>query len=292
MTATIISIVFPIFALVLIGFLYARKHAPDMAAANKLNLDIFTPALIFAVLSGKDFDPGRYETLAIAATAVVLGSGLIAWPVSKLLGFQHRTFIPPMMFNNSGNMGLPLTVFAFGDQALAAAVILFMVENTLHFTVGNFMLTGRANPLVLLRMPMLVATIAGLIVGYFKIPIPGPLHESIDLLGQIAIPLMLFSLGVRMTGVDLRDWKIGLAGAIVCPASGLVIAWVAGTVLGLQGIQLAQLIVFGALPPAVLNFMLAEKYNQEPRKVASVVLLGNLASVAVIPVVLSLVLPA
>ena len=282
----VFEIVFPIFAIVLLGYLYARRHGPDMASANRLNLDIFTPALIFSVLSGEGFELGRYAELAGAALLVVLGSGVVAWPFARLLGYQSKMFLPPMMFNNSGNMGLPLALFAFGEQALPAAMILFLVENTLHFTVGNAMLTGHLNPLKLLRMPMLQATLAGIVVAVWQLRIPAPLHEAIDLLGQIAIPLMLFALGVRMTGVDLSDWRIGMAGALLCPLSGLLVAWLVTQSIALPGIQAEQLLVFAVLPPAVLNFMLAERYQIEPRKVASIVLLGNAASLLVLPAAL------
>ena len=282
----VLQIVFPIFAIVGLGYLYALRHGPDMASANRLNLEIFTPALIFSVLAGEGFELARYADLALAAAIVVLGSGLLAWPVARAFGFSSRIFLPPMMFNNSGNMGLPLALFAFGEAALPAAMILFLVENTLHFTVGNAMLTGHVNPLKLLKMPMLAATLAGLAVAVFSLPIPAPVHEAIDLLGQIAIPLMLFALGVRMTGVDFADWRIGLIGALICPASGLLVALAVLMWIPLSEIQFAQLVVFAALPPAVLNFMLAERYGIAPRQVAAIVLLGNLASLAVLPAVL------
>ncbi|MCW9079540.1 MAG: AEC family transporter [Gammaproteobacteria bacterium] len=286
----VFEIVFPIFGIVGLGYLYARRFGPDMASANRLNLEIFTPALIFSVLSGEGFELARYAELAFAAMLVVLGSGLLAWPFARLFGYSSKVFLPPMMFNNSGNMGLPLALFAFGEAALPAAMILFLVENTLHFTVGNAMLTGHVNPLKLIRMPMLAATLAGLIVAMAQIRVPGPLHEAIDLLGEVAIPLMLFALGVRMTGVDLSDWRIGLAGALICPLTGLLMAWLVGLVMPLPQLQLAQLIVFAALPPAVLNFMLAERYGIEPRKVAAVVLMGNMMSLLVLPAVLLFVL--
>jgi predicted permease len=286
----VLNIVFPIFAIVLVGYLYARRHGPDMASANRLNLEVFTPALIFSVLSAEGFDLYAYADLALAAFAVVLGSGLIAWPLARLFGWDVRGFVPPMMFNNSGNMGLPLALFAFGEAALPAAMVLFLVENTLHFTVGNAILIRRINPLALLRMPMLVATLAGIAVSLLQVPIPGPVHGAIELLGQIAIPLMLFSLGVRMTGANLSDWRIGVAGAIVCPASGLLVAALVLVWIDLSATEVAQLLVFAALPPAVLNFMLAERYNIQPQQVAAIVLLGNMASLLVIPLVLFQVL--
>ncbi len=261
-----------------------------MAAANQINIDLFVPALIFHVLSARDFHLGEYQTLALAGMAVVLGSGLIAWPLARLLGYQVKTFVPPMMFSNAGNMGLPLALFAFGEQALPAAVVLFLVETGLHFSVGMKMMDTRTSLLQLLRIPMLLATFAGLSVSLTGLVVPELLAVVIEMLGQVAIPLMLFSLGVRMTAADLRDWRMGVAGALLCPLSGVLMVLLLGSLLALTDLQFKQLLVFGALPPAVLNYMVAERYRQEPDRVASIVLMGHLASLAVIPVTLFFVL--
>ncbi len=284
------SIVFPIFSIVLLGYFYGRKHAPDMAAANKLNIDVFVPALIFDVLTAKTFNLTEYQPLAIAGVAVILGAALIAWPVARIAGFQQKTFLPPMMFNNSGNMGLPLMLFAFGEKALPAAVVLFIIENTLHFSIGMKIVNSSASLLAMFKIPMLLATIAAIVVSIMQIQIPQLVAVPIKMLGQISIPLMLFALGVRLIHIDWKDWKIGVTGAIVSPISGLAIALPIGYLLDLPTQQYAMLIVFGALPPAVLNYMIAERYNQQPRQVASIVMLGNLAAIAVIPLVLAFVL--
>lgn len=287
----VLGIIFPIFAIVLAGFVYARRHGPDMASANRLNIEVFTPALIFSVMSDGDFQLTEYAWLAAGGVLVVLGSAIFAWPLARLMGWRTATFVPPMMFNNSGNMGLPLALFAFGEQALPAAMVLFLVENTLHFTVGNAILIRRINPLALMRMPMLQATFLGVLFSLMQWSVPGPLANAIDLLGQVAIPLMLFALGVRMQGGRLSgNGGMALASAIVSPLSGLVMAAIAIPLFGLEGREAAQLWIFAALPPAVLNFMLAERYQIEPERVASIVLVGNFSSVLVIPVVLYWVL--
>ena len=290
MLAQITAIVFPIFAIVAVGYGYARRHAPDRAAVNRINLDVFVPALIFAVLSDRELELTAFWQLALAGGAVVIGSGLIAWPVAAALGHQPRTFVPPMMFNNSGNMGLPLAVLAFGDAGLPAAVVLFVVENALHFTLGTWLLAGRPHPLQLVRMPMLVATALGIGANLGGLELPGPLAEAIRMLGQVAIPLMLFALGVRMVAVDLTHWRIAAVGTLVYPVAGVLSALGAAALLGVGGLQASQLLIFAVLPPAVLNYMLAEQYGQEPAKVASLVLLGNLSSVVVIPAALHFVL--
>ena len=290
MVAQIFSIIFPILAIVLLGYLYGRRHAPDMAAANKLNIEIFVPALIFDVLSGKEFNLGEYQLLAVGGIAVIFGSGLLAWPIARLLNYQFKTFVPPMMFNNSGNMGLPLALFAFGEAALPAAVVLFIIENTLHFSVGIKMLDSRSSISGLLKSPLLIATLAGLVVAVMHIEIPEVVAIPIEMLGQVSIPLMLFALGVRLIHIDWHAWRIGVIGAIVCPLSGVLIALGMGALLSLDTSQYAMLVIFGALPPAVLNYMFAERFNQQPEQVASIVMMGNLASMAVIPTVLVFVL--
>ncbi len=290
MLQQIFNVIFPILAIVLVGYFYGRRHAPDMATANQINIDLFVPALMFHVLSAKDFHLSEYQSLALAGVAVVLGSGLIAWPVSRLLGYRYKTFVPPMMFSNAGNMGLPLALFAFGEQALPAAVVLFLVETGLHFSVGMKMMDPRASLLQLLRVPMLLASFAGLSVSLAGIPVPELPALVIEMLGQVAIPLMLFSLGVRINAVDLRDWHIGVAGALLCPLSGILVVLAVAPLLALTDLQFKQVLVFGALPPAVLNYMVAERYQQEPDRVASIVLMGNLASLAVIPIALLFVL--
>lgn len=282
--------VFPLVAIVGVGFLYARARHTDMAVANRINIDVFCPALIFSVMSAKSFDLPAYSTLAIGGLFVVLGSGLLLWPLCRFLKIHPKTFLPPMMFNNSGNLGIPLLVLAFGEQALPAAVVLFLVENLLHFTVGIYIMDHRTNPFNVLRMPMIIATIAGLVFSSFDLSLPQAVQVPVDMLGQIAIPLLLFALGVRMTSVDFSNWRLGLWSSILAPASGLAMVFLLQPILQLDPVQFGYLIIFGALPPAVLNYMVAERYNQEPHQVASIVLLSNISSLIIIPVVLAFAL--
>nr|WP_139191922.1 AEC family transporter [Thiocapsa roseopersicina] len=290
MLERILLIVLPLFIVVAVGFLYARRHRPDMRAATALNMDVFVPALVFSALASKDVDLGAYGLLAVAGVVLVLGSGLVAWPIARLSGISVRTFVPPMMFVNSGNMGIPLLVLAFGEQAMPAAVVLFLIENVLHFSVGTRMLDRRADILGVLRTPVMLACIAGLVVNLSGVPLPELISRPVDMLGQVSIPLMLFTLGVRLVDVNLADWRVGLLGAFVRPVIGALLAWGIALILALPPEQASILIVFAALPPAVLNAIFAERYDQEPERVASIVLLGNAAALITLPAVLLLVL--
>lgn len=291
MLEQVVGIVFPVFAVVLVGFWYGKKFSPDLTVVNRINIDVFVPALIFSVLSNKGIQLGDYQWLLLGGAFIVVFSGVLAWPLVRLMGWQSKTFLPPVMFTNSGNMGLPLVLFAFGEEAMPAAVLLFIVENTLHFTLGMKMMDRSASIWQIFRLPMLIATMLGLTLSLFEFSVPEAIFRPVEMLGQIAIPFMLFALGVRLVSVALSDWRMGVVAAFVTPATGLVLAAMYLLVVSLPQPQVALLILFGALPPAVLNFMVAEKYQQEPARVASIVMLGNLGSVIVIPVVLYFILP-
>jgi predicted permease len=290
MLERIAGITFPIYALVAIGYVYGRRKRPDMGVANQLNMEIFVPALIFAALASKAFDIAQNLPLLLGATVVVLGTGLLAWPMARLLGVATNTFVPPMMFKNAGNMGLPLAVLAFGEEALPAAVILFLVSNLMHYSLGTWMLDHRARLWNLWRVPVIAAALAGLAVSVLNFPLWQPLWLGVKMLGDVSIPLLLFSLGVRLADSRHGDWKLSIAGAITTPLAGLMVALPVIHLFGLEGRDAAMLILFGALPPAVLNYIFAEQYRQEPERVASIVLVGNAASLLIIPLTLAWVL--
>ncbi|HZV61174.1 MAG TPA: AEC family transporter [Methylophilaceae bacterium] len=289
-TFRIISIVFPVFAVALIGWFYGRKRNVDMTAANETNMDIFVPALVFSALADRSFDLAGHWAFAIGAFFMIVGSGLIAWFVARLAHIETRVLVPTAMFNNNGNLGLPLAYLAFGAEGLSAAVVMFMVGNLMHFSFGNWYLDRHAKWWNAWRYPVILAALAGLAVSFSGVEIWEPLRVAIKMLGDVSIPLALFALGVRIAQSRLTAFRVGFIGAIVRPASGILLTWMLANLLGLQAEQKAMLIIFGALPPAVINYVFAERYNQGPDEVSAIVLIGNIAAVLVIPVVLAVVL--
>ena len=290
MLIRIVSILFPLFAITALGYFVGRRMKPDLSHANKLNMDVFVPALVFGALVSKDFRLGEYLPLLFATVVIIVGSGLAGWAVARAAGIATKTLVPPMMFNNCGNLGLPLAVLAFGESALAPAVVMFVVSNVIHFSYGAWLLDHHTKLTTVWRSPSILATIAGLAVGLLGIEVWPPLLMSIKMVGDISIPLMLFALGVRLADSRISAVGFGVFGAVLRPVVGMALAWVLLQMLDLPPREQALLLVFGALPPAVLNYMFAERYNQEPDKVASMVLIGNLAAVVFLPLALALVL--
>ena len=290
MLERVLGIILPVFSIIALGWLYARRAKPDMGWVNRISMNVLAPALIFSALSSKSFDVVGDAMLMVGSVAIVLGSGLLAWPVARLLKQDPRTFVPPMMFNNCGNMGLPLAVLAFGPSGFSAMVAVFTISNLLHFTVGAWMIDHHARFGRLLKNPMVWSTVVGFAFALTHPPLPEWTATTFRIVGDALIPMMLLSLGVRLMDVQWSDWRIGVVGGLVCPLTGIAMAMLLSPILGLDEAQRGLLILFGCLPPAVLNFMVAEQYRQEPGKVPSIVLIGNMMSVAFVPLGLALAL--
>lgn len=289
----IVEIILPVFIIVATGYVYVRlrgdRARSDIAAVNRVTMDVLCPLLIFTALAAKDFDIVNNGPLVLAGVLISLGSGLLAWPVARLLGYDIRSFLPPMMFNNCGNMGLPLAVLAFGAAALPSSVALFLACTLVYFSAGIKVIEiGRPDQhtsfFKLLISPIMFSMILGIVFSALKLSLPAPLFSALKMLGDSSIPIMLFGLGMRMIDVSFKSWQIGLAGAVVCPVAGLIVAWLLDGLLPLNPTQRGQMYLFASLPPAVLCYMVAEQYNQEPEKVAAIVLLGNLAALVFVPI--------
>lgn len=287
----IIEVIFPVIAVVGVGAWAGRRHQPEMAVANQLNMDYFVPAMVFVVLAAGDFQVGEYAWLAAGAAFSIFASGLIGYFTARGLHEAPKTLALPIMINNSGNLGIPLAMLAFGQTGVAAAVVLFLVSNIIHFTLGPWILDHQAKVSAVWKTPVVLAAAAGLICNVAGVHIWQPLLMALRMLGDISVPLMLFALGVRLCDVRFSESRAALIAAVVRPVAGMLTGAFAGWALGLPEALTAQLILFGSLPPAVMNYMFAERYNQEPQKVASIVMIGNIAALVFVPLALLIVLP-
>jgi len=239
----------------------------------------------------------------VAPLFIIVTVGYIygTW-VNPEMGIANRlimdVFMPALIFHvmiqedfyPRANLGIPLYVFALGDQALDGGVMLVVAGNILCFTIGTYIYSGKLSGLEVLKTPIIIAVILGLTINAIGLTVPEFVDTPISMLGQVAIPLMLFSLGVRLTKVSLNDNVVGTVIAVFCPVVGVSLALLVVQFLPLSDLHANILILFGVLPPAIINFMLAEQYGMEPEKVASIVIIGNLLSIVTIPVALFLVL--
>ena len=288
--ARIADVIIPVFLIVAIGYGYARRRALDMTVFNRIALDVLAPLLVYSALASRDFVIAEHLVLLVGGAVIILGGGLLAWPLARAFGAQPRTLVPVVMFNNCGNMGLPLALLAFGPAHFGAAVALFSVSNLLHFSLGARITSRLARTRDLLTSPLMIGTALGFFSALTDLRPPDVVLSGLKLLGDALLPMMLFALGVRLTALTRSGLALGLFGALARPLIGLAIAIPLSWALGLEGAARGQLLLFAALPPAVMQFMLADRYHQEPDKVGAMIMLGNALAVVFVPLALALAL--
>jgi len=285
----VLEITLPIFFIVLVGFFYSRHTKPNLASSNKLILDLALPALIFTSLSSKNFDIEASGYFLLVATLIIFLSGLVVFPISRFSGINWRGLLPCVMFGNVGPIGIPLALLAYGQNGLPPAVILFVLSNVLHFTVGAWLMSGRWDAKTIYASPLVWSTLLGILFSKLHWHIPKSLDISLSMISQILVPMMLISLGARLGQSQFQHIQLGSFGSMIAIAIRLPLALLFIQFVPLSELQRGILILFSALPPAVFNFMLADRFNQESTKVAAIVFTGHIASLAFLPLAIWLV---
>jgi malate permease and related proteins len=288
---TVLEIVAPVFLLGAIGFAWVRLGFEyRIQFVTQLSMTLAVPCLIFVALMETEVDPQALKAISLAAIVAYAAITAVFWALVRLLRLEVRTYLAPLIFGNTGNIGLPLALFAFGDEGLGFAVVVFAIMAVWSFTYGVWVVAGGGSLLKVLREPLVAATLAGLLFLWQDWETPTFLTNTLRLVGQLAIPLMLITLGVavaRLTpgGMGRAVWLSALKAA-VC----IAIAWGAGMWFALDPVPFAVLVLQVATPVAVTSYLLAEKYGADADGVAGLVVASTLLSVGYIPVVLAFVI--
>jgi predicted permease len=187
---------------------------------------------------------------------------------------------------NSGNMGLPICYFAFGREGLAAATIFFVAMSIVHYTVGSLIAGGKGKLKEALLLPLTPAAIAAILLNRAQVSLPLVIERPVELLANAAIPLMLFTQGVRLCTIKAYDKSTSLTLGALRFLFGLIAGLGCVYLFRLQGIPAYIVIVQATMPPAIFNFILCEKFGKRPELAASTILAGTILSVFTVPLVL------
>jgi predicted permease len=291
MLLQILQITAPVFLLTLAGYVWARLEMPfDLAFITRLSLSFSVPCLIFAVLVKVEIDPAAFRDIALASVVAYAALGVVLWLGLRAVGLNLRTYLAPGVFGNTGNVGLPVALLAYGQEGLALAIVIFAVMAILYFTVGIYIVAGTGKLSEALKQPLVYASVLGGVFALQGWSVPVWLLNSLDLAGQIAIPLMLLTLGVSIANLSVgevgRAIVLSLAKLSITTAIAVLVVWLFGLTGAARGVLVLQLV----MPVAVTSYLLAERYRAEPGKVAGAVVVSTLISVATIPVALMLLL--
>lgn len=291
MLAELFAVMAPVLAGAGLGFVWVRLGHPfPVDFVTRLVFNIGTPALVLAAVSGADIDISAFGRTMLATALVVLAMGVATLLMARLLGRDWRVLLAPMMYPNTGNMGLPVVLYAFGSTGFAFGITVMITVTLFQFTLGT-MMASRGNPLrALLRTPTVYAIliVVGLLVTDSELP--RWLDNTVDLISGFTVPLMLITLGVSLASIRVTSLMSGVGFSLVRIPVAALLAWGVGLLVGLSPLAHAILVLQMSMPVAVFNYLFAVRAGREPEYVASLVFVSTLLSLLYLPVLLAILM--
>lgn len=286
------AIILPVLICAGLGFTWARMRRPfDHDFVTRIVSLIGTPCLVAHSLISLHVERKQLGEMAGATALVFCLMFVLGIVVLRVLRLPNHSYLPAVVFSNSGNMGLPLALFAFHESGLALAVVYFAISASLQFSLGISIAAGTANFARLLRVPVLYAVIGSLIIIMTGVEPPSFVDNTLQILGGLTIPLMLMALGVSLADLKVNSLPRNLLLALVRLGGGFLASLLVAWSLHLEPAARGVLLIQASMPVAVFNFLFAKQYQREPADVAAMVVISTLLSFISLPLLIYMILP-
>ncbi len=284
----LIQVVTPIFVIIAVGYIWSLKDQKfDIDFVTSISINLGTPCLAFSTLTSLQI---QYFMLGVISFSTMIGIalfGVIGLCILKVSKLPVKGYLPPLMFANIGNMGLPVCLFAYGNEGVALAIVVFAVFMVGQFTIALYLYSGSVSAASLFKNPIVVSVIVSVLILISGVKPPEWIMKVSRLLGEITIPLMLLTLGV-----SLRRMKVFNIGRAVLLSflrigmgfgAGLLVA----KLMGLTGTARGVFVLQNSMPVAVFNYLLAERYKRNAAETAELIIVSTVLSIFTLPLVLS-----
>jgi predicted permease len=289
----------PVFIAIGLGYTLERRLKIEIKSVSRTIFYALTPCLVFSSLVKSTVSSGEFWHIASFEILITLFVALVAWGVARALRFDRAmesAFLLATIFVNAGNYGLSVNQLAFGDEALARAIIYFAVSSLLINTIGVYLASrGKAKTsealLSVFKMPVVYAVMLAVTVKLVNLDVTGsPVFKAVEMVGKGAVPLMLLLLGMQLAKSSVAQGlrTAGLA-ALIRLAVTPAIAFSLANLLSLTGPTLQACVVEASMPTAVTTAVLAIEFDARPEFVTSVIFLSTLASPFTLAPIIALV---
>lgn len=294
MLSELIAILAPIVISVLIGFIWGRSSTDYPADfVSRIVMYVGTPCLTISAMSKVEVDASVMGEVMLATAIAMAAMGVMGWLLLRSLKLDIPTYLPPLIFPNNGNMGLPLCLFAFGQLGLALALGSFMVMMIATFTVGLLIVSeggwgDRFKDMA--RQPVIHSMVIALAMLITGTHLPRWIDNTVTLIGGFAIPLMTITLGVSLATLKIGTWRRSLGFSVARIFGGLALGWLSCWMLNVEGVSRSVVLLQSAMPVAVFNYLLALRYDRNPQEIAATVVISTLLAFVTLPFLLVVIL--
>ena len=289
----LIDVLFPVFLTIGIGYWYGKKDPrfnTEIITAFAGNIGL--PSLIFYSLTVSNIDIQTFFKFSKFIIYYVFIFSLVGILVIKIFKKDVYRLLPPIILPNTGNMGMPLCLFAYGTTGLSIATAITSIILVLHFSLGILLASRKFSLKPLLKCTPIYALLFSLIFVYFKIPSPKFLENATFLIGYSTIFLVLMSLGFALSKLKVFSFKETLTYSLIRVLLGPVVGFVFVKVFNLSGIEAGVMFIQASMPCAILTYLVGKIYSSKriSDSIASTVVLSTFLSFFTLPVVVFIAL--
>ena len=284
----LIDVLFPVFFVIGVGY-YLGKKDPNFDTTFITNFagNIGTPAMIFYTITTTGITLDIFIEYFIYALIIIGGFSLVGLLFLFILKKDVISELPPLILPNTGNMGVPICLFAYGTAGLGIASAIASVIILLHFTLGVLLAKKSFSLEILVKNVPIYAILASVIFLYFRWDVPGYIENTTFLLTYTTIFLVLMSLGIALSRFEVVSWtKASILGAVRV-IIGPIIGFSLIKYLDLDGFAAGVLLIQSAMPSAVLTYLVGSMYSERKvvDSVASVIVTSTVMSLVTVPIV-------
>ena len=285
----IVSAALPVLLTVLAGFFIVKLNRPfDKDTVTFIVGRIGTPVLIFYSLIHTSVSAESLLIIGGATLVSIVCFLLLGFIILRLAGLSISTYLPSLSGPNTGNLGLPLSYYAFGEEGLNYAIAIFIVVALSNHTIGQTIVAGRSKWRAVLSNPVIYAAFLGILVFFYQLHVPIWLDNTLEILSGLTIPLMLLMLGTSLASIPIVAFKRSVWLALLRIGMGVVVGFFVADFFGLTDAARGAFIIQSAMPVAVYMYVYAQMYENSPEEIASLVVISTLISVVTIPLLLSM----
>jgi predicted permease len=286
------EVIFPVFFVIGVGYYLGKKNPKfDTNFITNFAGNIGTPAMIFYTVTTTGITFNIFIQYFVYALIMIGGFAVIGLIALSLLKKDLSMELPSLILPNTGNMGIPICLFAYGTQGLGVASAIASVIILFHFTLGVFLAKKKFSLDIVVKSPPVYAIIISVVFLYFQIKTPLFLENTTFLLTYATIFLVLMSLGIALT-----RFKFSLKNSIILSVCrvilGPLIAFIIIYNFNLSGFAAGVLLIQSAMPSAILNYLVGSMYS--PKKIvesiASTIVVSTVASFLTIPIIVFIAL--
>ena len=287
------EVLFPVFFIVSIGYFLGKKNPNlDTSFITNYSANFGTPALIIFAVMTSGLSYTMFADFFVYWLIAMFFFALVGILFLVLMKKDYLRELPPFILPNTGNMGIPICLFAYGTSGMGIAAAISAVIVLLHFTLNVFLASRKFDILVIIKSPSFYAILVTVIFLYFELEMPTFVINTVMLLGYAMIVMILMSLGIALTQLKVFSLKNSIITSIGRVIFGPIIGYLIIKTFNLSGFAAGVLLIQSSMPSAILTYLIASMYS--PKKVvdniASTVVVSTVMSIFTVPIIVFIAL--